>query len=138
VSNPTFSLDFQEDETEFAGLPGKCAGPEGRHLLARHGDTVLGCAALRRVDASTCEMKRVYVRPFARVHRSPETLRVIGLCAVGAGELQPRPWHPVSCACPVAHTPRQRVLVDLAVDGSLSLPNVNQFGQHLWLSVQSC
>jgi hypothetical protein len=66
VSSPTVSLDFQEYETEFAGLPGKYAAPEGRLLLARHGATVLGCAALRRVDASTCEMKRVYVRPAAR------------------------------------------------------------------------
>ncbi|MDP2680975.1 MAG: GNAT family N-acetyltransferase [Rhodoferax sp.] len=66
VSCPTVSLNFQEYETKFAGLPGKYAAPEGRLLLARHGDTVLGCAALRRVDGSTCEMKRVYVRPAAR------------------------------------------------------------------------
>jgi putative acetyltransferase len=66
VRSPTVSLDFQEHETEFAGLPGKYAAPEGRLLLARDGDTVLGCAALRRVDGSTCEMKRVYVRPVAR------------------------------------------------------------------------
>ena len=66
VSSPTVSLDFQEYEAEFAGLPGKYAAPEGNLLLAREGDTVLGCAALRRVDESTCEMKRVYVRPAAR------------------------------------------------------------------------
>ena len=66
VTSPSVSLNFQEYETEFAGLPGKYAAPEGRLLLACEGDTVLGCAALRRVDASTCEMKRVYVRPAAR------------------------------------------------------------------------
>lgn len=66
VNSPTVSLDFQEYEADFAGLPGKYAAPEGRLLLAREGDTVLGCAALRRVDESTCEMKRVYVRPAAR------------------------------------------------------------------------
>ena len=66
VSSPTVSLGFQEYEAEFAGLPGKYAAPEGYLLLAREGDTVLGCAALRRVDESTCEMKRVYVRPAAR------------------------------------------------------------------------
>lgn len=66
VTSPSVSLDFQEYETEFAGLPGKYAAPEGRLLLACEGDSVLGCAALRRVDASTCEMKRVYVRPAAR------------------------------------------------------------------------
>jgi len=66
VGSATVSLGFQEYEAEFAVLPGKYAAPEGRLLLAREGDTVLGCAALRRVDESTCEMKRVYVRPAAR------------------------------------------------------------------------
>src|SRR5690554_220114 len=66
VNSPTVNLGFQEYEAEFAGLPGNYAPPEGRLLLAREGDTVLGCAALRRVDESTCEMKRVYVRPAAR------------------------------------------------------------------------
>lgn len=66
VSSPTVSLDFQEYEAEFADLPGKYAAPEGRLLLAREAGAVLGCAALRRVDESTCEMKRVYVRPGAR------------------------------------------------------------------------
>lgn len=66
VNSPTISLDFQEYEAEFAGLPGKYAAPQGRLLLALEGGAVLGCAALRRVDESTCEMKRVYVRPTAR------------------------------------------------------------------------
>lgn len=66
VNSPTVSLGFQEYEAEFAELPGKYAAPEGRLLLAYEGGTVLGCAALRRVDESTCEMKRVYVRPAAR------------------------------------------------------------------------
>lgn len=66
VASPTVNLGFQEYEVEFAGLPGKYVAPEGRLLLAREGDMVLGCAALRRVDEKTCEMKRVYVRPSAR------------------------------------------------------------------------
>lgn len=66
VSSPTVSLDFQQYEAEFADLPGKYAAPEGRLLLAHEAGAVLGCAALRRVDESTCEMKRVYVRPSAR------------------------------------------------------------------------
>ncbi len=66
VNSPSVSLDFQEYAAEFAALPGKYAAPEGRLLLAWRGDAVVGCAALRRVDARTCEMKRVYVRPAAR------------------------------------------------------------------------
>ena len=66
IASPRVSLAFQNYEAEFAALPGKYAAPEGRLLLAWKGQAVVGCAALRRVDASTCEMKRVYVRPGAR------------------------------------------------------------------------
>ncbi|WP_411880207.1 GNAT family N-acetyltransferase [Polaromonas sp. YR568] len=66
VASPSVSLAFQNYEAEFAALPGKYAAPEGCLLLAWKRQTVVGCAALRRVDASTCEMKRVYVRPDAR------------------------------------------------------------------------
>jgi GNAT superfamily N-acetyltransferase len=66
VASPSVSLDFQDYEREFADLPGKYAEPDGRVLLAREHSAVVGCAALRRVNGSTCELKRVYVRPSAR------------------------------------------------------------------------
>lgn len=66
VASPTVDLGFQDFETEFAALPGKYAEPDGRILLAWDGGAVVGCAALRRVDHRTCELKRVYVRPAAR------------------------------------------------------------------------
>lgn len=66
IASPTVDLGFQDYEAEFAALPGKYAAPEGRLLLAWKGQAVVGCAALRRVDDSSCEMKRVYVRPGAR------------------------------------------------------------------------
>src|SRR5450830_965088 len=66
VGSATVSLEFQDYEAEFAALPGKYAAPQGRLLLAWRGERVVGCVALRQVDATTCEMKRVYVRPEAR------------------------------------------------------------------------
>lgn len=66
VTCPTVDLGFQDYEQEFATLPGAYAAPDGCLLLARAGDAVVGCAALRRVDARTAEMKRVYLRPAAR------------------------------------------------------------------------
>ncbi|HEY8722398.1 MAG TPA: GNAT family N-acetyltransferase [Gaiellaceae bacterium] len=57
-----FALDFQDFDDELAGLPGAYAPPRGALLLARGA----GCVGLRPIDETTCEMKRLYVRPSAR------------------------------------------------------------------------
>lgn len=66
VLSPSVDLGFQGFEEEFAHLPGQYAPPDGGLLLAWLDERVVGCAAFRRVNAFTCEMKRVYVRPAAR------------------------------------------------------------------------
>ena len=59
-------LSFQNFESELAGLPGKFATPRGRVLLAHNGEGLVGCVAMRPLDDTTCEMKRLYVRPAGR------------------------------------------------------------------------
>lgn len=66
IASPSVSLDYQNNEPELAALPGKYAPPLGAVLLAWHGERAVGCVALRPVDGTIGEMKRLYVRPEGR------------------------------------------------------------------------
>ncbi len=59
-------LTFQDFQTEMVNLPGKYAPPKGLVLLAWKADRPVGCVALRPIDDTRCEMKRLYVRPEMR------------------------------------------------------------------------
>lgn len=55
-------LCFQNFGEELANLPGEYVPPAGRLLLAYEDSQLAGCVALRRVDQSICEMKRLFLR----------------------------------------------------------------------------
>jgi GNAT superfamily N-acetyltransferase len=56
-------FDASAFESELAGLPGKYALPRGQLLLALVGEKPAGCVALREIDRTRCEMKRMFVYP---------------------------------------------------------------------------
>jgi len=57
------NLDFQGFKEELEHLPGEYSQPHGSLFLAWVEGSPAGCVALRRIDGSTCEMKRLFVRP---------------------------------------------------------------------------
>ncbi len=83
-------LCFQNFNQELNELPGRYAPPNGRIFLAKIGDALTGCVALRpitepegdrKTQNRTCEMKRLYVRPAFRGHG---TGRALAQAVIGA------------------------------------------------------
>ncbi len=56
-------LKFQYFDEELASLPGKYALPDGRLYLVYVEEGVAGCVAYRRLSATDCEMKRLFILP---------------------------------------------------------------------------
>ncbi|MDF1585611.1 GNAT family N-acetyltransferase [Marinimicrococcus flavescens] len=52
---------FEAFDRELDTLPGEYAAPGGALLLATEGGVAIGCAALRRIDGESCEMRRLFV-----------------------------------------------------------------------------
>lgn len=62
------NLDFQHFHRELQYFPGQYVPPQGRVLLAKSENQVVGCVCLRHLADHVCEMKRLYVKPEYRGH----------------------------------------------------------------------
>lgn len=68
------SLCFQGFEEEVKSLPGEYAPPDGRLILCMADGRPAGCIALKRLDSTMCEMKRLFVRPEFRQRHLGRTM----------------------------------------------------------------
>lgn len=66
IDSTSVDLSFQGNDQEFIQLAEKYSSDESQIFLLKKEGVPVGCAAFRRLDAHTCEMKRVYIRPGAR------------------------------------------------------------------------
>jgi len=67
-------LTFQDFAGEMSRFPADYLPPSGALILAHQDGAPAGCVAVRRFDAETCEMKRLYVRPVSRGLRAGRAL----------------------------------------------------------------
>jgi len=62
-------LAFQNYEEELDAMPGEYVLPKGRLYLAYYNSFLAGCIALKPLENTSCEMKRLFVRPQFRGKR---------------------------------------------------------------------
>ncbi len=56
-------LSFQNFEKELETIPQMYGPPEGELFLIENNGDFTGCAAIRKLNHSTCELKRMYIQP---------------------------------------------------------------------------
>lgn len=66
VASLGVDLAFQQFSHEIAHLDEVYGPPGGVLVVARADGVAIGCVGVRRLDAVTCEMKRLYVAPEGR------------------------------------------------------------------------
>jgi len=69
-----FDIALGDYDKELFELPGEYSPPAGCLLLALFNGDPAGCVALRKIDTTACEMKRLCVKPSYRRKKVGKTL----------------------------------------------------------------
>lgn len=77
-------LQFQKFDDELQILPVMYGPPTGELWLIQFDEQFVGCAALRRLDEHTCELKRMFIQPAYRRRRLGEQLMDMALLTARA------------------------------------------------------
>jgi ribosomal protein S18 acetylase RimI-like enzyme len=63
IQSLNFALTFQDVDRELAEITKEYNTPVGALLLAFDNDKAIACAGVRKIDATTAELKRMFVDP---------------------------------------------------------------------------
>jgi putative acetyltransferase len=66
VAGLGIDLGFQKFDQELQIMPQMYGPPKGELFLILDNQTYIGCAAIRQLDSTTCELKRMYIKPAYR------------------------------------------------------------------------
>ena len=79
-------LTFQNFDEEIADLPKKYLPPNGRLLCAQIDKKIIGCIAYHKLDAESCEMKRLFVlEDYRKFHAGSKLIEEILIAAKNDG-----------------------------------------------------
>jgi putative acetyltransferase len=67
-------MSFQNFEQEMAQIEGIYSLPKGLFWVVQEGEKLVGCVGFKHLDATTAEVKRLYVQPAFRGHKLGEQL----------------------------------------------------------------
>jgi GNAT superfamily N-acetyltransferase len=81
IQSLDFELTFQDVDRELEEISIEYNAPAGVLLLAYDGNKAIACAGVRKIDATTAELKRMFVDPAYRGHQLGQQLLQMALDA---------------------------------------------------------
>jgi len=109
-------------------LPGKYAPPTGELFIATIGGEAVGCVALRALDRTTIEMKRLYVRPSTRGAGLGKQLVEVAIATALQGGYRELRLDTLATMAPAQALYRSLGFVEIPPYGEAHVPNTRFYG----------